>query len=65
MDRRNALRSHWRADLPRSLRFAEIVSRLNYRYRVRPTVGAVIGVVSFLGGGIIVVATASLLALSV
>ncbi len=64
MDHRTALRSRWLAELPRSLRYADIASRTHYRFRIRPRVGAFIGVMSFLTGGIAVVATASLLALS-
>ncbi len=65
MDRHNQLHSSFRVELPRTLRYAEIISRISFRRRFRPVVGMAIGVASFLGCGLAVIATAGLLALHV
>ncbi len=68
MDRHNQLHKRWRVELPWSLGYPELSSLLNYRHyrrRFSPGLGALLGMVSFLGGGFAVIATASLLALRI
>jgi hypothetical protein len=64
MDRHNQLHRSARVDLPASLRQPDATTGFEFRFRpVSPKFDVALGLVSFLGCGVVVIATASLLAL--
>lgn len=67
MDRHNSRHQKSRVELPAGIsrpRAPRVLSLLRRR-RVRPVLGAMLGLMSFVTGGVAVVATASLLALQI
>lgn len=68
MDRHNQLHRSARVELPASVQQPDAASELESRFRpgrVWPKHSALLGLVSFLGGGVAVIVTASMLAMYV